>query len=217
MERPPQTFGELFEFYYTYVKLLYSQVQTTNQLPSEVLFEINAAFDHLSRHWRYGQDEGETVIKAYSHLKRSCLDIFKLKVKEVRDQYDELRKIDTSVLDNGKFDGEMRQLFAVIKKGATDARCFEGVTKGENDADVQAFDRWAPVYAQCQEFEERFYKHTGLDWAKKKGFHLTFKKGLLSIVSAVIVGVCIKEPIIDGIKGLWAKIEPTAHTYIHWL
>ena len=211
MDQTPQTFDELFTFYYDYVKLLYSQVQTTNQLPSEVLFEINAAFDHLSRHWHYGQTERQTVEKAYSHLKRSCLDIFKLKVKEVREHYDELRKVDTSVLDNGKFDGEMRQLFSEIKQGATEARQFEGISKGEDNAPIQAFDRWAPVYVKCQDFEEKFYRHPHLDWAKKKGFRLTFQKAALSLASAVFFGAFIKEPLIAACKFLWAFARSLFH------
>ncbi len=50
-KRRPTTFEELFAFYHQYVKLLYSDVQTQNVLPAETLFEMNAAFDHVSRHW----------------------------------------------------------------------------------------------------------------------------------------------------------------------
>ena len=57
MAGDPQTFQEVFEFYNTYVKLLYCDVQATNVLPAEVLFELNAAFDHASRHWVYGETE----------------------------------------------------------------------------------------------------------------------------------------------------------------
>ena len=39
MDGKPSNFKELFEFYYTVVKLLYSAVQTTNKLPDETLFE----------------------------------------------------------------------------------------------------------------------------------------------------------------------------------
>ncbi|MGH8556041.1 MAG: hypothetical protein ACRESZ_00995 [Methylococcales bacterium] len=97
----PQTLTQLFEFYHEYVKVLYSYVQTENTLPSETLFELNAALDHISRMWIYSESEEEVVAQAYGHLKRSCLDIFKLKIREIRGQYDELRKIDTSTIDNG--------------------------------------------------------------------------------------------------------------------
>ena len=51
--KEPTTFTELFEFYQNNVKLFYSAVQAENELPTEILFEINAAFDHLSRHYIY--------------------------------------------------------------------------------------------------------------------------------------------------------------------
>ncbi len=98
MAEKPTTFSELFKFYHEYVKLLYSSVQAGGTLPIEILFELNAALDHISRHWAYHEDEASVVDKAYSHLKRSCLDVFKLKVRDAHDQFAELRKIDTIAL-----------------------------------------------------------------------------------------------------------------------
>ena len=47
----------------------------------ELLFEINSAFDHLKRiHVEKSPEEKESE-KAYSHLKRGCLDAYKLKLK----------------------------------------------------------------------------------------------------------------------------------------
>jgi len=66
----PQTFDQLFDFYDKVVKLLYSAVQADNNMPQETLFEINAAFDHLARHWTEGEDEPFVAEKVYSHLKR---------------------------------------------------------------------------------------------------------------------------------------------------
>ncbi len=166
--RKPKTLDELFEFYHNYVKVLYSFVQTENKLPNETLFELNAALDHISRKWIYSESEEEVVSQAYGHLKRSCLDIFKLKVKETRDQYDELRKIDTSAVDNGRFDIELRELFNRIRKGATEARRFEGDKTGDGDGPIKAFDRWQPVFADCLELTETYYLHKDLPWAKRR-------------------------------------------------
>src|SRR5690349_4139765 len=107
----PTTIDKLVEFYYAEVKPLYSSVQLTNELPVEILFEINAAFDHLTRHWAYEETEEHVVDKAYSHLKRSCLDVFKITVKRAVEQFNELRGIDTSAIDNGEFD---RKLVALM-------------------------------------------------------------------------------------------------------
>lgn len=164
MSAQPTTFKEVFDFYYQYAKLLYTSVQSSNHLPLQTLFELNAALDHIARHWHYGDDESAVVEKAYSHFKRSCLDIFKLKVKETVDQFNELKRVDTSIIDNGKFDQEMRDLIHQIKEGAADARRREG----HPDAKDGAFDLWAPIYEKCLDFEKRFYRHGSLDWAKRR-------------------------------------------------
>ena len=107
MSDKPKTVAELFQFYYKFVKPLYSSVQSENILPLETLFEIHAALDHLSRISYYKEDEGQAVEKAYSHFKRSCLDIYKLEVKSTVERYQELQQIDTSIIDNGDFNRAM--------------------------------------------------------------------------------------------------------------
>jgi hypothetical protein len=165
--RKPTSVPELVDFYYTFVKPLYSAVQLTNHLPVEVLFEINAAFDHLTRVWAYDEPEPEVVGKAYSHLKRSCLDIFKLHVKEARRQFDELRKIDTSIIDNGDFDRRLLECWQRLKATAREARVKEGDPKKDDAQAIYAFALWLPVYEDCVTLEKDFYCHARLDWARK--------------------------------------------------
>ncbi|MDD4889160.1 MAG: hypothetical protein PHU85_04465 [Phycisphaerae bacterium] len=162
----PADFKTLFDFYYSTFKLLYSEVQTSNEMPVEVLFEINAAFDHISRHWSYGEQEQVVAEKALSHLKRGCFDAFKLKVKQIRDEYDELKRIDTSIIDNGDFDRGMIVLFDEIRREATEARRVEGDTRPDTPA--PAFDLWIRVYEKCIRFHEEFYLHKSVEWARKK-------------------------------------------------
>jgi hypothetical protein len=189
MPGKPTTFRELFKFYHEYVKLLYSSVQAGGSLPTEVLFELNAALDHVSRHWAYGETEPEVVDKAYSHLKRSCLDIFKLKVKEAYDQFSELRKIDTSVLDNGDFDRALIALHHKIKTDATEARRLEGESKSDSDCDIKAFSFWQPVYEDCIRLEREFYCHPKLTWAKKKVAFAKRKDLWISMAVAFVIGL----------------------------
>jgi hypothetical protein len=163
---PPKTFEELFKFYLDYVKPLYSGIQVRNALPYEVLFELNAALDHISRKWTYREPDEQVLAKAYSHLKRCCLDIFKLQVKEATKQYNELRKIDTSSLDNGEFDNRLMKLYNDIKASAKEARKSEGDKRFDTDEQVHAFDLWQPVFDMCVTFEEQFYNHPKLDWAR---------------------------------------------------
>jgi hypothetical protein len=196
----PQTFKEVFDFYSRYVKILYCDVQATNVLPVEVLFELNAAFDHASRFWIYGETEAAVSKKVYSHLKRSCLDIFKLRAKETLDHYAELRKIDLSFLDNGTFETKMRKLIHVIRKETREARSHEGKTSNDADGWVEAFEKWQPVYEKCSQFDEEFYHNPHLDWARKKNFRMSTKKFLLSIIVAAIVGAFIKDPLSEFLK-----------------
>ncbi|BBU68000.1 hypothetical protein ICHIJ1_03800 [Fluviibacter phosphoraccumulans] len=179
--KEPSNIAELFAFYHDYVKVLYSAVQTENALPQEVLFELNAAFDHLSRHWTYGELEDKVVRKCYGHLKRSCLDIFKISVREARKKFDELRKLDTSDIDNGEYDRKLLALFAEIRSGATAARKLEGNGNADPDGPIKAFDAWQPVYANCLRLETEFYHHAALDWSKRRWVKKYWKSTLITV------------------------------------
>ena len=192
----PVTFQELFDFYHNYVKLLYSDVQTQNALPVELLFELNAALDHVARHWTYKEEEKQAVAKAYSHLKRCCLDVFKMKVQEARNQYDNLNKIDTSVVDNGDFDRDLHKLFNQIREGASEARRLEGKTK-DDDA-VPSFERWEAVYINCVILEKNFFLHERLSWARKRGFLVFVRQNVLGFVLGVIASL-----VAWGITEIW--------------
>ena len=77
---------EVYEFYNNTVKIIYSEIEAKNNtLPVELLFEINFAFDHLKRIHIDGESEDLQSQKAYLHLKRGCLDAFKLKLKYFND------------------------------------------------------------------------------------------------------------------------------------
>lgn len=191
--KAPSTITELFAFYHDYVKVLYSAVQTENALPQEVLFELNAAFDHLSRHWIYGELEDKVVRQCYGHLKRSCLDIFKIAVREARNQYDTLRKLDTSAIDNGAYDKKLHSLFAEIRKGATEARRLEGDGRTDVEGPIKAFDAWQPVYANCLLLEADFFHHPALDWAKRRWWKKYWKSTLFGAVLAGIAAAAGRE------------------------
>lgn len=189
----PTTFDEVFKFYNEYVKLLYCRVQTSNVLPLEVLFELNAAFDHISRRWIYDEPEEQVVSKVYSHLKRSCLDIFKIIAKDALDHYEELKKVDLSLINNGQFENQLRRLMVNLKSGIAEARRWEGYTSNDEGAAVKAFEKWQPVFEMCEEFEEKFYKNEHIDWAKGKTFRLTWSKFFIGIVSSSLATALLKD------------------------
>lgn len=201
--KEPRTFDELFQFYHEYVKVLYSSVQTQNALPQEVLFELNAALDHISRRWTYGETEDQVVKKAFGHFKRSCLDVFKIAVREARSQYDELRKLDTSAIDNGEFDRNLHMLFAEIRRGATNARRLEGDGKTDADGPIKAFDVWQPVFQACLRLEDEFFHHKALDWAKRRWWIRYWKSTLATAVLSFGGGYAGREFTSDIVA--WVK------------
>jgi len=130
-----------------------------------MLFEINAALDHISRIWIYSEQESEAIDKAYGHLKRSCLDVFKILVKQARDHYGELLALDTSTLDNGDFDKQLHQLWHRIKCSSTEARRLEGQPDGDR---LSSFDRWQDVAEDCLTLEKQFLLHPNIEWARRR-------------------------------------------------
>ncbi|MDD4017314.1 MAG: hypothetical protein PHV28_05150 [Kiritimatiellae bacterium] len=201
----PRTFPELFDFYNDYVRLLYGRVQAQNALPQEILYEINAAFDHISRHWTHGHSEAEKVAKAFSHLKRSCLDIFKLAVKDTIDQYNELQRIDTSIIDNGTFDKRMHWLIADIKAKSVKARQADAET---HDGCEAVFALWVEVYQMCEEFNQAYFLSPHVRWAKKKNRIYTTKAFMFSVVSSFVAGLLLFQPFwsfISKIKSFFAR------------
>jgi hypothetical protein len=193
----PKTVAELFEFYYARFKPIYCHVESLNQPPVEMFFEVNAAFDHLSRYWHYHEDEAAVVATACAHLKRGCFDAFKIFVKEARDQYDALRNVDTSIIDCGEYERQMLRLFAEIKCGAALARAAEGDTR-DPDTWHTAFELWEPVYQNCVRFEKEFFLNPKVEWARRKTAWRPWRNrleglivGILGSLAAAVIWACI--------------------------
>lgn len=197
----PKTCEDLYRFYDTYVKPLYCAVQAHNVLPVEVVFEINAAFDHLSRITIYAEPEEAAVAKAAAHLKRGCLDIFKLQVKDTVNNYQKLQEIDTSIIDNGQFDSRMHAMIREIRSKAREARRSEGKTHhGEMDLTQRgeislAFHLWQEVYSLCETFDSEIFGSAHVPWAKKKGFKVGLRTFLTSIGATAVVAAFVEEPL----------------------
>ena len=189
----PKTFAALVDLYYDRYKPLYSRIQTFNEMPVELVFEVAAAWDHLSRHWRFGESEVSCIDKAARHIKRAVFDTYKLLLKHAVDDYDELRKIDTSLINNGNYDRELRQLMAKIADDAITARTAEGDTGGP-DGWSRAFALWNIVYQQIETFHRKFYLSPHVDWARSKTVEFTVQRrweGVWIGVASGIVGSCL--------------------------
>lgn len=162
----PDSLETLFELYYARCKPLYNEIQTYNEMPIELVFELVAAWDHLSRHWKYGEDLNECINLASRHVKRATFDGNKIILRRTVDDYNELRKrTDTSLIDNGEFDRNMRSLIAEIRREGQEARLVEGVPESGWD---RAFEAWDGVHEKCVTFRNDFYLNPKLDWAQRK-------------------------------------------------
>jgi hypothetical protein len=188
--RKPKTLAELFEFYYEDIKPLYCHLQASNTPPVEMLFEINAAWDHLSRHWHYGETEEETVDVTAAHLKRAAFDAFKIVLRETLDRYQKLNRLDTSIVDNGDFDKKMHVLAADIKQKAGEARMAEGDSR-DPEKWHQAFDVWQEVYLKCALFAHEFYLNPKVEWARHKNRQRDWWHRAEGFVLAVLSGLVV--------------------------
>jgi len=160
----PKTFEDLFGFYREYIKPVYSYCQTYSVLPQEALFEICAAWDHVARHYKPGKPEEEKYVveKAFSHLKRSCLDIFKIALINAVDQLHEMKRNDLSFAIEGgiTFEKKLMSLIKEIREKAEMARIKEGEDFG------YGYETWWEMYIKCREVEKLYYDDR-ISWKNK--------------------------------------------------
>ena len=164
------TFQNLFDFYYEEYKPLYCDVSAANKLPQEALLETAAAFDHIARHFlgEKGGTETECAGKALSHLKRACLDMYKLEYVDAKESYDRLCRLPINLVDNGDFERILHALFAETRKMAVEARCLEG--QKAVDSPAPAFEKWKLVYINCKRIaSNEFLLNPKIGWARLRG------------------------------------------------
>ena len=180
----PTSFAALFEFYVAEVKPIYARMQADGVLPTEILHEINAAFDHVSRNWTIdNESEDQAALKAYSHLKRSCLDAFKMRLKEISDQRKELDRMHTDIIDNGEFDKRRKLLWVQIRNTSIDARKTEGID--------EQFEKWKSVFNLCEEFEQTYSLNPNIDWSHRKRTWEDRRKNLFWAVAGAVLGAVL--------------------------
>jgi len=125
------SFKDLFDFYYEEYTPLYSDVSAGNKLSQETLFEVTAAFNHVARYYLPFSDaernESYHAKKALSHLKRACLDLYKINYADTKEMYDKLCKLPIHLIDNGEFERELHKLFSETRAMAKMARNLEGM------------------------------------------------------------------------------------------
>ena len=180
---------EVYQFYNDTVKIIYSEIEAKkNSLPVELLFEIHSAFDHLKRIHIDNEPEELQAQKAYSHLKRGCLDAFKLKLKYFNTDVNKLysKKVDLRIIDNGQFLTELIQAKNDIFSTAKEARINEGKKQIED-----AFEKWYEVSIKIDSFEERFFDYKKINWAQKQSFFRFIGSFIVGIITGVIGSIIV--------------------------
>jgi hypothetical protein len=149
-----------------------------------MLFELAAAWDHVSRFWRYNEREERCADMAARHLKRAVFDAYKLLAKKVADDFDDLKRIDTSLVDNGEFDRNVRALISEIRQAVIDARTAEGDSSGQNGW-TGAFDAWVAADEKMQRFWMDYYLNPSVEWARRKTIEFNWKRRLEGLLLGV--------------------------------
>jgi len=120
------------------------------------------------------------------------LDGNKLLLKQVVDDYTDLQSVDTSIIDNGDFDRNMRYLMYDIRKEATNARLAEGDTSGPIGW-YGSFEAWDSVFDKCQHFREDFATSPKVDWARRKMTQFTWKRRIegfvVGLAASIVAGL----------------------------
>lgn len=132
----------------------------------------------------------EVIHAASAHLKRGCFDAFKIIVRETVDHYEELRRIDTSIVDNGELDKGMRQLISEIRARAVVARQAEGDSR-DKDKWHEAFELWQPVYVECVRFDQEYFLNDKVQWARRKQAWRTWRHRVEGVVVSVVAGLIV--------------------------
>lgn len=191
--------SDVFNFYFQFIKPLYVEVESKNNtIPVELLFETQAAFDHLSRIYAQNEDEHSSCSKALSHLKRASFDAFKLKLEYFNDETGRIQKmkVDFESIDNGNYLPSYIGSKNEILNKAKSARLAEGVDHHH------AFSLWIDVSAMINKFFVDFINRDEINWARRRkiaGF-------LLKLITGFIIALIIELLLNDAITQVIGKI-----------
>jgi len=220
LEQYSQEIKGLYHTYYNEFKFWLAAVETRYQeLPAEILNELRAFTDHISRCYLNGISNKkikENLERAENHLNRACFDCVKTLVisyfDEINNFEDTTKNFDLSLVQNGEFYVEYRHLkqaaeekFRLAKKTEKDDRIID-----YKDVSFENFQNAFNKYNSLVELINKNLVH--IDWAKRKK---TTKKILVScavIIYTTIIAPIIGPQIVGFIKKLLELIRSIAPT-----
>ena len=154
---------EVRRFYWEEFIVIYDVLNANlRQLPSELHFEIAAAFDHIMRCDISSSDEStlqENLEKSMGHLKRATFDGFKLLFKyPIRQRWIQLTRPRYNDVDNGQFVPKVEALWKDAREIVCRARSLERLSRKDDPiAWHAAFVEWKkllPILNQLDELAE---------------------------------------------------------------
>jgi len=128
-------------------------------IPSELHFEVSAAFDHLMRaglEFDGRKYEAENIAKASGHLKRATFDAFKLLYKyTTRPLWKKLTRSRYETVPG--FVEDVQQKWNEATTAVERARGLERISRGDSpDQWSEAFDEWKKLRGITQDLEDMF-------------------------------------------------------------
>jgi hypothetical protein len=119
--------------------------------------------------------------------------MFKVIAMDARDQFEELRRLDTSTVDNGRFDPELIRLYGRVQRVVTQGRRLEGISQLKQDEKgIDAcFELWLPALEDCERIEREFYLNPDVNWAVKRSLQDNARVFALGILAAIAAGLIL--------------------------
>ncbi len=171
-------------FYWEEFIVIYDVLNANlKQLPSELHFEIAAAFDHVMRcdisniEDAASQDNLEKVL---GHLKRATFDGFKLLFKyPIRQRWIQLTRPRYNDVDNGHFIPQIEALWKEAKEIVCNARSLERLSRKDDPAAWHAaFVEWRKLLPILSKLDEL---------AESEAAKRARRRYIRSIVSAIVI------------------------------
>jgi len=184
----PHDLDGLRQLYFTEFCPLYNYLcSKLESIPSELHFEVSAAFDHLMRAGleidgrKY---EAENIAKASGHLKRATFDAFKLLYKyTTRPLWKKLTRSRYETVPG--FVEDVQRKWIEATTAVERARGLERISSGDApDQWSAAFNEWKKLRGITQELEDMFVSDRA-----KLARRRYFRSWIVGIAVAVVTGV----------------------------
>lgn len=173
------------DFYFNEFTPIYDYLNAKlKHIPSELHFEVSAAFDHIMRAENMvGNEADENYNRAIGHLKRASFDAFKLLYKHpLRDLWVRLSSSRYSDVDNGEFIGKVNALWYRANTIVQNARGLERHCGHKDDP-----QQWDKLFCEWRKLIDIMTEMEALDMSP--GAKRARRKHTRTIVVAIFLFV----------------------------